>query len=411
MSLFSKEPKTIKDFEKRIEKLLKKKWLSKRNAEKLVEYRAKLAELKAKEKERQQKEKEANKKLMIGLAAFFSLMIVMGVVSSCNDDSALEESPTATISVSAPIESPLISETPEPTINPSTSPATESSETITSASIPAYSGKAYVAVNGNVPYFTDADYTTSSYEYYSPLDSLGRCGVCVASIGKDIMPTAERGSIGSVKPTGWHTVKYDNVDGKYLYNRCHLIGYQLTGENANVKNLITGTRYLNISGMLPFENMVADYVKETGNHVLYRATPIFEGNNLLASGVLLEGYSVEDNGDGICFNVYCYNVQPGITINYADGDSSLESTQSGGTTTNSSSGQNTSQGTTSNTQSEQTQTQTVTSSYVVNTNTGKFHNPSCSSVRRMNESNKWYYNGSRDSLISQGYSPCQRCNP
>lgn len=154
--------------------------------------------------------------------------------------------------------------------------------------IPAYSGSPYVVINNNIPYFTESDYTTSSYEYYSDLDSLGRCGVCVASIGKDLMPTEERGSIGSVKPTGWHTVKYDNVDGKYLYNRCHLIGYQLSGENANTKNLITGTRYLNIQGMLPFENMVADYVKETGNHILYRSTPIFEGNNLLASGVLLE---------------------------------------------------------------------------------------------------------------------------
>ena len=165
--------------------------------------------------------------------------------------------------------------------------------------------------------------TTSSFERYAPLDSLGRCGVAYANIGKDIMPTEERGSIGMVKPSGWHSIRYENVDGKYLYNRCHLIGYQLSAENANTSNLITGTRYLNIQGMLPFENMVADYIRETGNHVLYRVTPIYEGDNLVASGVLMEAYSVEDEGDGICFNVYCYNVQPGIVIDYATGASAL----------------------------------------------------------------------------------------
>lgn len=193
-------------------------------------------------------------------------------------------------------------------------------------SIPAYDGKAYVAVNDNVPFFTDSELTTDAFEYYSELDSLGRCGVTYANVCKEIMPTEERGKIGMVKPSGWHTVKYDVVDGKYLYNRCHLIGYQLSGENANTRNLITGTRYLNVEGMLPFENMVADYVKETGHHVLYRVTPIFEGDNLVANGVLMEAKSVEDNGAGILFNVYCYNVQPGVTINYANGESSLDGT-------------------------------------------------------------------------------------
>ncbi len=190
--------------------------------------------------------------------------------------------------------------------------------------VPEYSGDPYVVINNNVPYFTEDDFIETSYEYYSELDDLGRCGEAIANIGQDLMPTEKRGSIGSVKPTGWHTIKYDIVDGKYLYNRCHLIGYQLTGENANTKNLITGTRYLNIEGMLPFENMVADYIKETNNHVLYRVTPIFEENNLVASGVLIEAQSVEDNGEGIMFNVYCYNVQPGIIIDYSDGSSSLE---------------------------------------------------------------------------------------
>lgn len=195
------------------------------------------------------------------------------------------------------------------------------------SAIPAYSGNAYVSVNNNIPFFNEVDMVTTSYESYSNLDSKGRCGVCIASVGIDIMPTEDRGDIGNVKPSGWNQVKYPGiVDGNYLYNRCHLIGYQLTGENANVNNLITGTRYLNINGMLPFENMVADYVKESGNHVIYRVTPIFENENLLASGVLLEAKSVEDNGEDILFCVYCYNVQPGVSINYADGSSSLDGT-------------------------------------------------------------------------------------
>lgn len=190
-------------------------------------------------------------------------------------------------------------------------------------SIPVFSDQAYVVIDEGVPQFTQEDITSQSYEFYSQQDYLGRCGYAMACIGKDIMPTEDRGSIGQVKPSGWHTVKYDFVDGKYLYNRCHLIGYQLTGENANVRNLITGTRYLNVEGMLPFENMVADYVKETGNHVMYRVTPIYDGQELVARGVQMEAYSVEDNGEGISFNVYCYNNQPGVTINYATGESKL----------------------------------------------------------------------------------------
>lgn len=192
------------------------------------------------------------------------------------------------------------------------------------AKLPEYSDSPYVIVNNNEPFFTENDMTADSFEYYGELDELGRCTVAYASIGKDLMSTEKRGSIGSVKPTGWHTVKYDIVDGKYLYNRCHLIGYQLTAENANKNNLITGTRYLNVDGMLLFENMVADYIKETNNHVLYRVTPIFTGDNLLADGVLMEAESVEDNGEGISYNVFCYNVQPGVKIDYVTGDSSLE---------------------------------------------------------------------------------------
>ena len=195
-------------------------------------------------------------------------------------------------------------------------------ETIQISDIPEYSDQPYVEINNNIPTFTDEEKTVESFEFYSELDELGRCGYAMANISKDIMPTTKRESIGMIKPTGWKTVRYDDlVDGKYLYNRCHLIGYQLAGENANEKNLITGTRYMNVDGMLPFENKVDDYVDETGNHVLYRVIPIFESDNLVASGVQMEAYSVEDDGEGVSFNVYVYNVQPGITIDYATGDS------------------------------------------------------------------------------------------
>lgn len=192
---------------------------------------------------------------------------------------------------------------------------------ITLSDIPKYSGSAFVEINGNEPYFSDDDYTTSSFEYYADLDELGRCGTAYACVGTDIMPTKERGQIGRIKPSGWQTVKYDFIDGKYLYNRCHLIAYQLTGENANEKNLITGTRYLNVTGMLPFENMVANYVKTTGNHALYRVTPVFENDDLVAKGVLIEAKSVEDKGEGVTLCVYCYNVQPNVTIDYKTGKS------------------------------------------------------------------------------------------
>lgn len=190
--------------------------------------------------------------------------------------------------------------------------------------VPEYSGQPYVIINDNEPYFDKDDLTTQAFEKYSSLDSLGRCGVAYANIGKETMPTEKRGNIGMIKPSGWQIKKYDFIDGKYLYNRCHLIGYQLSGENANEKNLITGTRYMNTEGMLPFENQVADYVQETGNHVLYRVTPVFEGNHLVADGVLMEAMSVEDQGLDIEFNVFVYNVQPGVKIDYATGNSQLE---------------------------------------------------------------------------------------
>lgn len=255
------------------------------------------------------------------------------------------------------------------------------------AAIPEYTGSAYTVLNDNIPDFPEEDFTEESFETYSDMDSLGRCGVAYANIGEDLMPTTKRGSIGQVKPSGWHTVKYDSVDGKYLYNRCHLIGYQLTAENANEKNLITGTRYLNTEGMLPFENMVADYIKETGNHVLYRVTPLFDGNNLVATGVQMEAESVEDKGDGILYNVFCYNIQPGITIDYKSGDSSENEDMP-----------------------EDTESASV-SEFVLNTSSKKFHKPSCSSISKIKQENKEVYKGSRDALISQGYDPCKKCNP
>ena len=276
--------------------------------------------------------------------------------------------------------------------------------------VPAYSGKAYISVNGNVPYFTAAELTTTSFETYSDLDTLGRCGVTYACIGQDLMPTKERGSIGMVKPTGWHTVRYDDlVDGKYLYNRCHLIGYQLTGENANTQNLITGTRYLNIEGMLPFENMVADYIQETDNHVLYRVTPIFEGNNLLANGVLMEGYSVEDKGAGVSYCVFAYNVQPGIEIDYATGESKLadgaqQEEQKTATVTPTPSPEPEKQEPVNGSEASQ-------ADYILNTNTKKFHYPTCSSVNDMKEKNRQEFFGTRDETIALGYSPCGRCKP
>ncbi len=190
--------------------------------------------------------------------------------------------------------------------------------------VPAYTGEPYVVINDNQPFFGEEEYTTEAFETYRALDGLGRCGTAYACVGEELMPTEARESISSVKPSGWINVEYG---GQYLYNRCHLIGFQLTGENANERNLITGTRYMNVEGMLPFENLVADYVKETSNHVLYRVTPLYEGDNLVASGVLMEAGSVEDQGEGVCFNVYVYNVQPGIGIDYATGASWAEGEQ------------------------------------------------------------------------------------
>ena len=276
----------------------------------------------------------------------------------------------------------------------------------------------YVVLGDNVPDFTDADGGETSYERYSDLDQQGRCGVAMACIGRDLMPTEERGSIGQVKPSGWQTVKYDFVDGKYLYNRCHLIGYQLSGENANVKNLITGTRYLNVEGMLPFENMVADYVKETGNHVLYRVTPLFVGRELVARGVRMEAWSVEDDGDGVCFDVFCFNVQPGVVIDYSTGSSREEKGGTVATTTTTTTKQTTTTTKKTTTTTKKTTTTTAATratsaarKYVLNTSTKKFHLPGCRDVDKIIAENYREVTEERDELIRSGYSPCGHCKP
>lgn len=296
-------------------------------------------------------------------------------------------------------------------------------QTLSVQEIPAYSKDAVIEINGNVPGFTEEDYTTEAFEQYSPLDELGRCGMAYACVGEEIMPTEERGAIGMVKPSGWHTVKYDFVDGKYLYNRCHLIAYMLSGENANTENLITGTRYLNTEGMLPYENRVADYVHDTGNHVLYRVTPVYEGDNLVASGVEIEASSVEDRGKSLSFHVYCYNVQPGVTIDYATGDSALAedvttenvqdivpeaSAEETLEETKAADGDPSSENAVTAAVPEETSAEQDGSDakeeqdYVLNENTKKFHYPWCSSADDIKAKNRKEYTGTREEVISQG---------
>ncbi len=289
-----------------------------------------------------------------------------------------------------------VQEVPEPeeTQEADETPETETAQTgtdtgVTLADIPAYSGQPYVAVNDNVPFFTEDEFTLRQFETYSRLDSLGRCGVAYANVCRDLMPMEERGDISQIRPSGWHNNPYDFIDGGYVYNRCHLIGYQLAGENANEKNLITGTRYLNTEGMLPFENMVADYVNETDQHVLYRVTPLFDGDNLVADGVLMEACSVEDHGEGVQFCVYCYNVQPGVEIDYATGHNKADGTLGG----------------------VEDPDEEEEMEYILNTNSMKFHYPDCDAVKKMQEKNKQEYTGKRAYLIDMGYEPCGICRP
>ena len=311
---------------------------------------------------------------------------------------------------------------PETAVKPPSAEDPGASDTPAYHDLPAYDGSPYVYVNDGEPAFTDDERAAAAgTELYGELDALGRCTATFAVVGTETMPTEERGSIGEVRPTGWKMGKYDFVDGKYLYNRCHLLGFQLTGENANVSNLITGTRYMNIEGMLPFENAVADYVHATGNHVLMRATPVFDGDDLVARGVHMMAESVEDGGDGVAFNVFVYNVQPGVVIDYrtgenmaaedatplpdvsgdggdasSDGDGTGTKGSADGGTALSDSGAATEKGTTE---------------YVLNTNSKKFHVPSCSSVDQMSAKNRQDVTDTRENIIGRGFDPCKRCNP
>jgi len=266
--------------------------------------------------------------------------------------------------------------------------------------VPEYSGEPYCTMNGGVPYFCQGDLKTAAYERYGDLDSLGRCTATEACLCRELMPEDERGPIGMVRPSGWRLDKYDFVDGKYLYNRCHLIGYQLTGENANECNLITGTRYLNVQGMLPFENRTAQYIRQNGGHVMYRVTPIFNGDELVCRGVLMEAYSVEDRGKGLCFCVYCYNVHPGVVIDYSTGESREVSVET----------------TSGRKSSRETTSMEKTSSggevrYVLNTRTKKIHLPDCRSVSGISEKNRENYSGELSELLEAGYEPCGYCKP
>lgn len=254
----------------------------------------------------------------------------------------------------------------------------------TSFTVPEFSGNPYNVINNNIPYFTETEKQLGVFEKYSDLDELGRCGVAYANLCKELMPKEKREDIRSVEPSGWQNKEYDFIEGKYIYNRCHLIGFQLAGENANEKNLITGTRYMNVQGMLPFENLVHDYIDETNNHVLYRVTPIYTDENLVCNGVLMEAYSIEDKGKGICFNVYCYNVQPGCIINYATGENEIDSNY---------------------------EDENEKAEYVGNINTKKFHKIDCESVKKIKKETNKLYSTNREYFISLDYEPCKKCNP
>lgn len=315
-----------------------------------------------------------------GLTKTLLLFSVFSTLVGCGEVGA-----TVSGSVSTPVSGHEVAEAV------AESAPSEAAGEIDIADIPEYSGSPYVEVSGNVPSFTDAD-LSSPAETYTPLDSLGRCGSAMAIVSRETMPTEERGSIGMVKPSGWHTVRYDDlIFDRYLYNRCHLIGYQLTAENANERNLITGTRYLNVEGMLPFENEVARYVESTGNRVLYRVTPVFVGDELVARGVQMEAQSVEDGGAGVSFNVFCHNVQPGIQIDYQTGQS--RRSQDAGSTGESSS----------------IQPSADQVMYVLNVNSGKFHLPDCPSVSKMSDRIKREVTSTIDQMVAEGYSPCANC--
>lgn len=318
------------------------------------------------------------------LSLFLSLLLSLSLLTGCGGVTPSREDTPGTSGTNS---TPVVTET----VSGETD--VQRPTTLQELNVPEFSGEPYVAVHENIPYFTAEEYTTEAFETYAQQDALRRCGEAYANICQELMPTAEREGIGHIYPSGWEPAQYDCVPGGHLYNRCHLIGFQLAGENDNSQNLITGTRYLNMEGMLPFEEMVADYVKETGNHVLYRVTPFYEGDHLVASGVLMEGWSVEDEGEGICFCIYAYNNQPGIEIDYATGESKQVELPAGQPV-----------------QNDPAQP-AVDGEYVLNTGSKKFHTPECKNAQDIKEENRQEYTGSRDDLLDLGYAPCKNCNP
>lgn len=375
----------------------------------------------------QRSPQQENHTPVIGIA--LTLLLSIALATGCSASTAGNEAPPG-----EPTPELASTGTPDGPQEPQSAPAEDTNQQETEAvgenrpvtddgvlsyrDVPAFEGNPYVYVNDGEPTFTDEQRAAEpGHEHYGELDELGRCTTAFAMVGPETQPTEKRGSIGEVRPSGWQMAKYDFVEGKYLFNRCHLLGYQLTGENANPQNLITGTRYLNIQGMLPFENAVADYVDATGNHVLMAVTPIFEGDELVARGVHMMAESVEDGGEGVAFNVFCYNVQPGVVIDYGTGESMLEedATPLPDVSGAESAPDTASEGAGAGEASEKGATGSAegkgTTEYVLNTNSKKFHLPSCSSVDQMSPKNREDVEDTRENLIAKGYDPCKRCNP
>lgn len=373
----------------------------------------------------QRSPQQENHTPVIGIA--LTLLLSIALATGCSASTAGNEAPPG-----EPTPELASTGTPDGPQEPQSAPAEDTNQQETEAvgenrpvtddgvlsyrDVPAFEGNPYVYVNDGEPTFTDEQRAAEpGHEHYGELDELGRCTAAFAVVGPETQPTEKRGSIGEIRPSGWQMAKYDFVEGKYLFNRCHLLGYQLTGENANPQNLITGTRYLNIQGMLPFENAVADYVDATGNHVLMAVTPIFEGDELVARGVHMMAESVEDGGEGVAFNVFCYNVQPGVVIDYGTGESMLEEeatllpdvsgAEKAPATASDGGGEASEKGATGSNESK------GVAEYVLNTNSKKFHVPSCSSVGQMSPKNREDVEDTRENLIAKGYDPCKRCNP
>ena len=375
----------------------------------------------------QRSPQQENHTPVIGIA--LTLLLSIALATGCSASTAGNEAPPG-----EPTPELASTGTPDGPQEPQSAPAEDTNQQETEAvgenrpvtddgvlsyrDVPAFEGNPYVYVNDGEPTFTDEQRAAEpGHEHYGELDELGRCTAAFAVVGPETQPTEKRGSIGEVRPSGWQMAKYDFVEGKYLFNRCHLLGYQLTGENANERNLITGTRYLNVQGMLPFENVVADYVDATGNHVLMAVMPVFEGSELVARGVHMMAESVEDGGEGVAFNVFCYNVQPGVVIDYGTGESMLEedATPLPDVSGAESAPDTASEGAGAGEASEKGATGSAegkgTTEYVLNTNSKKFHLPSCSSVDQMSPKNREDVEDTRENLIAKGYDPCKRCNP